>query len=89
MKQIRGERLHVRLSANQVRKRLAGLGYGVRKVESAGRQEAIIIHTATGAHRRELLSLFQDVLAADVDAPPAEERRAESAGPARRESRLR
>jgi hypothetical protein len=62
MKQLKGERLHVKLSASQVRQRLKGHGYGVRKVCSAGRQEAVIIHTATGAHRRELEAIFQDVL---------------------------
>jgi hypothetical protein len=33
----------------------------VRKVQSAGRQHALIIHTATGQHLRELESLFSDV----------------------------
>jgi len=62
MKRIKGERLYVRLSASQTRRRLKGLGYGVRKVESAGRQEAVIIHTATGEHQRELCALFADVI---------------------------
>jgi hypothetical protein len=62
MKHIKGDRLRVRLSASQTRRRVKGLGYGIRKVESAGRNEAIIIHTATGDHRRELEALFQDVL---------------------------
>ena len=59
---FKGDRLHVRLSASIVRRRLKGLGYGVRKVQSAGRNEAFIIHTATGQHLRELLALFQDVI---------------------------
>ena len=63
MKEIKGHRLHVKLGASQVRRRLKGLGYGVRKVESAGRGEAVIIHTATGQHLRELCSVFQDVIA--------------------------
>ncbi len=62
MKQIKGERLHVKLGASQVRLRLKGRGYGVRKVCSAGRQEAVIIHTATGEHRRALEAIFRDVL---------------------------
>ena len=41
---------------------MTGLGFGVRKVESAGRGEAVIIHTATGQHLRELKAIFQDVL---------------------------
>lgn len=61
--------MHVNLSASQVRKRLKGLGYGVRKVYSAGRQEAVIIHTATGDHRRELESIFQDVIVAGDQLP--------------------
>lgn len=59
---IRGDRLRVLLSASQVRRRLKGLGYGVRKVESADRGEAVIIHTATGDHLRELRAIFGDVL---------------------------
>ncbi|MBL7037799.1 MAG: hypothetical protein ISR77_04170 [Pirellulaceae bacterium] len=67
MTNIKGDRLHVRLSASQTRRRLKGLGFGVRKVESAGRNEAVIIHTATGEHRRELHAVFQDVIAMDDD----------------------
>jgi hypothetical protein len=59
---IKGFRLHVELGASQVRRRLKGHGFGVKKVESAGRGQAVIIHTATGEHLRELRQLFQDVL---------------------------
>lgn len=62
MKEIKGERLHVWLSATQTRRRLVGRGYGVRRVYSAGRHEAVIVHTATGEHRRELEAIFRDVL---------------------------
>ena len=61
---IKGDRLYVNLGASQVRKRLRGLGYGVRKVESAGRNQAVLIHTATGQHLRELQAIFQDVIVA-------------------------
>lgn len=73
MHAIKGQRLHVMLGASQVRRRLKGLGYGVRKVESAGRGEAVIIHTATGQHLRELQAIFQDVLerAKPEDSAPA------------------
>ncbi len=67
MKQIKGERLYVNLGASQVRRRLKGHGFGVRKVESAGTQRAVIIHTATGQHLRELKALFQDVLPSAED----------------------
>ena len=60
---IKGDRLYVKLGPSQVRRRLKGLGFGVRKVESAGRGEAVITHTATGQHLRELCSVFQDVIA--------------------------
>ena len=60
---IKGDRLYVKLGPSQVRRRLKGLGFGVRKVESAGRGEAVIIHTATGQHLRELCGIFQDVIA--------------------------
>ena len=63
---MKGDKLHVNLGASQVRRRLKGYGFGVRKVESAGRNQAVIIHTATGEHLRELRDLFQDVL------PPVE-----------------
>ncbi len=69
MNEIKGQRLHVLLGASQVRRRLKGLGFGVRKVEAAGRGEAIIVHTATGQHLRELRSIFQDVLAPDKPQP--------------------
>jgi hypothetical protein len=62
MKRLTGERLYVRLSASQARRRLKGLGYGVKKVFSAGRGQAIIVHTATGEHRRELEAIFRDVM---------------------------
>jgi len=65
---IKGQRLYVHLSASQTRRRLKGLGFGVKKVESADRREAVIIHTATGEHRRELLAIFADVLDPDSDA---------------------
>jgi hypothetical protein len=67
MNEIKGHRLYVKLGASQVRRRLKGLGFGVRKVQSAGRGEAVIIHTATGQHLRELQSVFHDVL--DRDKP--------------------
>jgi hypothetical protein len=54
--------LYVNLSASQTRKRLKGYGFGVRKVEAADRNQAVIIHTATGDHLRRLQSLFADVL---------------------------
>jgi hypothetical protein len=56
-----GEHLLVQTSASQARRRLKGFGHGVRKVQSAGHQRALIIHTATGQHLRELESLFSDV----------------------------
>lgn len=72
MKNIKGYRLHVRLSASQVRRRLRGSGFGVRKVQSAGRNAAVIIHTATGDHRRELEALFDDALARAFEGPRGE-----------------
>ncbi len=62
MPDIKGERFYVRLGPSQVRKRLRGVGFGVRRVESAGTGRALIIHTATGGHLAELKALFHDVL---------------------------
>jgi hypothetical protein len=41
------DKLYVNLSASQTRKRLKGHGFGVRNVEAAGRNQAVIVHTAT------------------------------------------
>jgi hypothetical protein len=62
MPDIKGDHLYVRLGPSQVRKRLRGVGFGVRRVESAGTGRALIIHTATGGHLEELRALFRDVL---------------------------
>jgi hypothetical protein len=61
MTDIRGDRLYVSLSASQVRRRLKGFGHGVRKIQSAGKNRAVIIHTATGQHLEELEAVFGDV----------------------------
>ena len=62
MHNIRGDRLFVNLSASQARRRLKGFGHGVRKIHSAGKDQAVIIHTATGQHLLELKAVFADVL---------------------------
>jgi hypothetical protein len=62
MKTVKGYRLIVELNPSQVRRRLKGHGFGVRKVESAGSRRAVIIHTATGEHRRALEALFGGVI---------------------------
>jgi len=62
MKQYKGARLYVNLGPTQTKRRLKGRGYGVKKVQSTGRNQAVIIHTATGEHLRQLERLFGDVL---------------------------
>lgn len=57
----KGDKLFVNVGASRARRRLKGVGYGVRKVQSAGRNQAVIIHTATGQHLRELEAIFADV----------------------------
>jgi DNA transformation protein and related proteins len=57
----KGDKLFVNLGASQARRRLKGFGHGVRKVQSAGRNQAVIIHTATGRHLEELEAKFRDV----------------------------
>jgi len=57
----KGSHLFVNLGPSQAKRRLKGLGLGVRKVQSAGRNQAVIIHTATGRHLAELQSKFADV----------------------------
>jgi hypothetical protein len=61
MTDIKGYRLYVNLSASQVRRRLKGFGHGVRRIQSAGKNRAVIIHTATGQHLDELEAVFGDV----------------------------
>lgn len=63
---IKRDRLYVKLGASQTRKRLKGHGYGVKKIETAGKGRAVIIHTATGQHRQQLHALFADVLESDT-----------------------
>lgn len=57
----KGHYLYVNLSASQTRRRLKGFGHGVRKIQSAGKNQALIIHTATGEHLAELEHKFADV----------------------------
>jgi DNA transformation protein and related proteins len=68
----KGHLLYVNLGASRVRRRLKGFGHGVRKVQSAGRNQAVIIHTATGNHLHELEALFADVGAAATQADLAQ-----------------
>ncbi len=70
MKEYKGYRLHVNLGASKTRRRLKGYGFGVKKVETAGTNQAVIIHTATGTHRQRLERLFADVM--PPDAPSSE-----------------
>jgi hypothetical protein len=69
MKTIKGEKLYVALGASKVRRRLKGYGFGVRKVYSDGKNRAVIIHTATGEHLRELEAFFEDVLTTPTISP--------------------
>ncbi|MBS0209143.1 MAG: hypothetical protein JSS27_09335 [Planctomycetes bacterium] len=57
----KGYKLFVNLGASQTRRRLKGFGHGVRKVQTAGRERAVVIHTATGRHFDELAAQFADV----------------------------
>lgn len=54
-------KLFVNLGASQARRRLKGFGHGVRKVETAGAEKAVVTHTATGEHLRQLEAKFADV----------------------------
>lgn len=57
----KGDKLVVNVAASEARRRLKGFGHGVRKIRSAGRNQALIIHTATGRHLAELEGKFADV----------------------------
>lgn len=62
------QRLFVNLGASQTRRRLKGFGHGVQKVETAGNNKAVILHTATGKHLRQLEAKFADVGFAETEA---------------------
>lgn len=61
MGEPKGDHLYVNLGVSQAKKRLCGFGHGVRKVQTAGRHQAVIIHTALGRNLLELQALFADV----------------------------
>jgi DNA transformation protein and related proteins len=61
MARPKGSHLFVNLGPSQARRRLKGFGHGVRKIQSAGRNQSVIIHTATGRHLEELEAKFADV----------------------------
>ena len=61
MGEPKGDKLFVGIGSAETRRRLKGFGHGVRKVRSGGRNQAIIIHTATGRHLEELKRRFADV----------------------------
>ncbi len=63
----KGDKLYVNLPAAQVRRRLKGFGHGVRKVQSAGKNRAVVIHTATGRHLEELRAVFGDTKVSDSE----------------------
>ena len=55
-------RLLINLGASRARKRLKGHGFGVKRIETAGKGRAVITHTATGRHLDELRALLSDVI---------------------------
>lgn len=63
----KGSHLYVNVGPSEARRRLKGFGHGVRKVQSAGRNQAVIIHTATGQHLTELEAKFADVGFAETE----------------------
>jgi hypothetical protein len=58
---LRSDKPFVNLGATQTRRRLKGFGHSVQKVQSTGRNQAAIIHTATGRHLQKLENKFADV----------------------------
>ncbi len=61
MSDPKGDLLYVDLPASQVKRRLKGFGHGVRKVQSAGKGRAVVIHTATGQHLDELKAVLGEL----------------------------
>ena len=61
MAEPKGDHLFVNVGASRARRRLKGFGHGVRKIQTAGKNKAVITHTATGRHLTELEAKFADV----------------------------
>lgn len=61
MAERKGDRLFVNVGASQARRRLKRFGHGVREIQSVGKNQAVVIHTATGRHLEELIAKFGDV----------------------------
>lgn len=57
----KGFKLFVNVGASEARRRVKHFGHGVRKVSSAGRGQAVIVHTAYGKNLKELEAKFADV----------------------------
>ncbi|MCA9262905.1 MAG: TfoX/Sxy family protein [Planctomycetales bacterium] len=68
MRKPQVDKLYVNLTASQARRRLKGHGFGVRRVESCGRRQCIIFHTATGGHLTDLKALFADAQPCETEA---------------------
>jgi hypothetical protein len=58
MAEVKGSRLLVNLGASQVRRKLKGHGHGVRQIQAVGRNQSVVIHTATGTHLANLIHLL-------------------------------
>lgn len=67
MSEPKGDKLFVNLGASQARRRLLGFGHGVRKVQTNGRNRAVVIHTAYGRSLAELKAKFGDVGCAESE----------------------
>lgn len=65
-------RLLVNLGASQTRRRLKGHGFGVKRIETAGKGQAVITHTATGEHLAALRAFFADVIVEESSEANAE-----------------
>ena len=57
----KGFKLFVNVGASEARRRVKAFGHGVRKVSSAGKNQAVITHTAYGRSLVELQAKFADV----------------------------
>ena len=57
----KGDHLFVNVGPSQARRRLKGFGHGVKKIQSAGRNRAVVVHTAMGRHLKELEAKFADL----------------------------
>ena len=64
---MKGGGVYVNLGASQVRNQLDGFVLTPPPIENTSRNQAVLVHAATGQHLLELYNLFWDVIASSSE----------------------